>query len=141
MAFLFTMGCGVGAIMQVLLVAVQNIVPHDDLGAATSASNFFRSLGQTFGSAVMGVVFTARLDHYLPRLVPGGDKLDIEALIEAPTQIGAIEPESVRDGIVESFANAIADVYWWAIPVTALAVVLAMLVPEYRLREKAAIGN
>ena len=55
MAYLFTVGCGVGAIMQVLLVAVQNIVPHGDLGAATSASNFFRSLGQTFGSAVLGL--------------------------------------------------------------------------------------
>lgn len=141
MAFLFTMGCGIGAIMQVLLVAVQNIVPHDDLGAATSASNFFRSLGQTFGSAVMGVMFTARLDHYLPRLVPSGDQLDIENLIAVPTQIHAIESASVRNGIVESFANAIADVYWWAIPVTALAVILAVLVPEYRLREKAAIGN
>ena len=141
MAYLFTMGCGVGAIMQVLLVAVQNIVPHGDLGAATSASNFFRSLGQTFGSAVLGVIFTARLDHYLPRLVPGGDQLDIEALIAVPTQIGAIEPPAVRDGIVESFASSIADLYWWAIPVTALAVVLAALVPEYRLRDKAAVGN
>lgn len=141
MAFLFTMGCGIGAIMQVLLVAVQNIVPHSDLGAATSASNFFRSLGQTFGSAVLGVIFTARLDHYLPRLVPGSDQLDIEALIAAPTQIGSIEPIGVRDGIVESFANAIADVYWWALPVTALTVLLATLVPEYRLREKAAVGN
>ncbi|MXZ85669.1 MAG: hypothetical protein F4Z02_08460 [Acidimicrobiia bacterium] len=127
--------------MQVLLVAVQNIVPHDDLGAATSASNFFRSLGQTFGSAVMGVMFTARLDHYLPRLVPGGDQLDIEALIAVPTQVHAIESAAVRNGIVESFASAIADVYWWGIPVTALAVILAALVPEYRLREKAAIGN
>ena len=58
-----------------------------------------------------------------------------------PTQIDAIEPASVRDGIVESFASAIADVYWWAIPVTALAVLLAVLVPEYRLRERAAIGS
>ena len=141
MAYLFTIGCGVGAIMQVLLVAVQNIVPHEDLGAATSASNFFRSLGQTFGSAVLGVLFTSRLDHYLPRLVPGGDQLDIEALIEAPTLIDTIEPATVRDGIVESFANAIADLFWWTVPVAALAVVLAVLVPEYRLRENAAVGG
>ena len=86
-------------------------------------------------------MFTARLDHYLPRLVPGGDQIDIEALIAVPTQIHAIESASVRNGIVESFASAIADVYWWGIPVTALAVILAALVPEYRLREKAAIGN
>ena len=140
MAYLFTVGCGVGAIMQVLLVAVQNIVPHGDLGAATSASNFFRSLGQTFGSAVLGVIFTARLDYYLPRLVPGGDQLDIEALIAVPTQINTIEPVTVREGIVESFANAIADLYWWALPAAALAVLLAILVPEYRLRDKAAVG-
>ena len=141
MAYLFTVGCGVGAIMQVLLVAVQNIVPHGDLGAATSASNFFRSLGQTFGSAVLGVIFIARLDHYLPRLVPGGEQLDIEALIAVPTQINAIEPAEVRDGIVESFANAIADLYWWAVPMVALGILLAVLVPEYRLRDKAAVGT
>ncbi len=141
MAYLFTVGCGVGFIMQVLLVAVQNVVPHGDLGAATSAANFFRSLGQTFGAAVLGVVFTARLDHYLPRLVPGADQLDIEALIAAPTRIKTIENPEVRVGIVESFASAIADLYWWAVPVSALAVVLALLVPEYRLRDKAVVGN
>ncbi|WP_420638756.1 MDR family MFS transporter [Candidatus Poriferisocius sp.] len=141
MAYLFTVGCGVGGIMQVLLVAVQNIVPHGDLGAATSASNFFRSLGQTFGAAVLGVIFTARLDHYLFRLVPGSDRLDIDALVAVPTRIDAIEPTEVRAGIVESFARAIADLYWWTVPMAALAVILAVLVPEYRLRDKAAVGT
>ena len=58
-----------------------------------------------------------------------------------PTQINAIEPAEVRDGIVESFANAIADLYWWAVPMVALGILLAVLVPEYRLRDKAAVGT
>ncbi len=60
---------------------------------------------------VLGVIFTGRLDHCRPRLVPGGDQLDSEALIGVPPQTDSIEPAAVRDGIVECFANKIADLY------------------------------
>lgn len=42
---MFVLGVGIGAVMQVLVIAVQNVVPYADLGVATSGATFFRFLG------------------------------------------------------------------------------------------------
>lgn len=43
--------------MQVLVLIVQNAVPYEDLGVATSGATFFRSIGASFGVAVFGTIF------------------------------------------------------------------------------------
>ena len=55
--FLFVFGVGLGLVMQVLVVAVQNAVPYEQLGTATSGATFFRMIGGSFGTAVFGAVF------------------------------------------------------------------------------------
>src|SRR2546421_12718533 len=50
-------GIGMGLTMQVLVLAVQNSVPYSDLGVATSAATFFRSIGGSLGVAVFGSIF------------------------------------------------------------------------------------
>ena len=57
-------------VMQVLVVAVQNAVPHSQLGTATSSSTFFRSIGGAFGVAVFGAIFNNRLAANLPKYLP-----------------------------------------------------------------------
>jgi EmrB/QacA subfamily drug resistance transporter len=52
--FLFVLGVGIGGVMQVLVIAVQNAVSYEDLGVATSGATFFRSIGGSFGTAVFG---------------------------------------------------------------------------------------
>ncbi|MGI9005330.1 MAG: DHA2 family efflux MFS transporter permease subunit [Streptosporangiaceae bacterium] len=59
---MLVLGAGIGATMQVLVIAVQNAVDYADLGAATSGATFFRSIGGSFGTAVFGAIF----DHVLP---------------------------------------------------------------------------
>jgi MFS family permease len=56
------LGIGIGLLMQNLVLIVQNAVPSRDLGAATSAGQFFRSIGGTIGVSVMGAVLASRLD-------------------------------------------------------------------------------
>ena len=67
--YMFVLGAGIGLVMQVLIIAVQNVVPYGDLGAATSGATFFRSIGGSFGTAVFGAIFSAQLGgnlrHYL----------------------------------------------------------------------------
>jgi hypothetical protein len=48
---------GLGSVMQVLVIAVQNAVDYQDLGAATSGVTYFRSIGGSFGTAVFGSIF------------------------------------------------------------------------------------
>jgi EmrB/QacA subfamily drug resistance transporter len=54
---LLLLGVGLGLVMQVLVLAVQNAVPYADLGAATSSAMLFRLVGGSIGTAVLGVVF------------------------------------------------------------------------------------
>src|SRR3712207_959635 len=61
-AFLFVLGVGIGMTMQNLVLAVQNTVAARDLGAASSAVAFFRSLGGTIGVAVLGDRKSTRLN-------------------------------------------------------------------------------
>ncbi len=55
---MFVLGIGLGCVMQVLVLIVQNAVPHGELGVATSGATFFRSIGGSFGTAIFGAIFS-----------------------------------------------------------------------------------
>ena len=63
---LLLLGIGLGLVMQVLVLAVQNAVPHSELGAATSAAMLFRLVGGSIGTAVLGVIFAASVSGAVP---------------------------------------------------------------------------
>ncbi|HEY1988013.1 MAG TPA: MDR family MFS transporter, partial [Acidimicrobiales bacterium] len=60
-AFMFVLGFGIGLVMQVLVIAVQNAVGYSELGVATSGNNLFRTIGSAVGTAVVGAVFANQL--------------------------------------------------------------------------------
>lgn len=64
-AYFFVFGAGLGLVMQVLVLVVQNAVTYEDLGVATSGATFFRSIGASFGVAIFGTIFTNRLTDKL----------------------------------------------------------------------------
>ena len=115
-------GVGLGLTMQLIVLATQNAVPADDLGVATSAINFFRAIGGSVGVAVFGALFNTRLGD----AIPGG---------------GALRPESVQSlppgqrlQYLTGFADALAGVFAYAVPLVGIAVVLALLLKEVPLR-------
>ncbi len=60
MALAFVFGVGLGFNMQPLVLAVQNAVPPQDMGVATSSATFFRQMGGTLGTAVfLSVLFSS----------------------------------------------------------------------------------
>ena len=58
---MFVLGLGLGSVMQVLVLAVQNAVDYQDLGVATSGATLFRSIGGSVGTAILGSIFSNRL--------------------------------------------------------------------------------
>ena len=92
-AFMAVVGLGIGLVMQVLVLAVQNAVDAKDLGVATSASTFFRSMGGAFGVAIFGSIFNSRLDHYIAELGPRLKGVDPAVLAGRP---GCGPPTAVR---------------------------------------------
>ena len=127
-------GLGLGMVMQVLVLAVQNAAEPRDLGVATSGATFFRQIGGSFGVAVFGAIFANRLSAEVAAL-PGatGDlSRDIGGI--SPERLAAL-PAPARAGFVHAFAEALHTVFLTAVPVAVAGFALAWLLPELRLRE------
>src|SRR4051794_10491160 len=89
-AAMFVMGLGLGLVMQVLVLAVQNAVDYSELGVATSGATLFRSMGGAIGTAALGAVFTARLTSELagsPAAGAGSGALDPSAIQRLPAAV------------------------------------------------------
>jgi len=106
-SFLAVLGLGIGLIMQVLVLIVQNSVPHSVLGTATAANAFFREIGASVGSAIVGSVFVTRLNHTLADSFGGTAPEGSNSL--TPAAINALPPE-VHAAITDAYANALAPV-------------------------------
>ena len=70
-AYLAVMGLGLGLSMQIMVLIVQNSFPLREVGTATASNNFFRQIGATLGSAVVGSLFASRLAELLDRAPAG----------------------------------------------------------------------
>ncbi|MFJ9536843.1 DHA2 family efflux MFS transporter permease subunit [Streptomyces sp. NPDC101225] len=132
----FVFGLGLGLVMQVLVLIVQNAVTYEDLGVATSGATFFRSIGASFGVAIFGTVFASRLGDKLAAAfegvrLPGGVSPD--ALKADPRGIGSLPP-ALRPAALHAYAQSITDVFLYAAPVALLGFVLAWFLKEDKLR-------
>ncbi|RFC75351.1 MFS transporter [Streptomyces sp. AcE210] len=135
-AYFFVFGLGLGLVMQVLVLIVQNAVSYEDLGVATSGATFFRSIGASFGVAIFGTIFASRLgdkltDALAGRSLPPG--VDVNALQSDPRGIGELPP-ALRGPVLHAFASSITDVFLYAAPVALVAFVLAWFLREDKLR-------
>ncbi|MFB6852664.1 DHA2 family efflux MFS transporter permease subunit [Streptomyces sp. NPDC056341] len=135
-AYFFVFGLGLGLVMQVLVLIVQNAVSYEDLGVATSGATFFRSIGASFGVAIFGTIFASRLgdkltDALAGRSLPPG--VDVNALQSDPRGIGELPP-ALRGPVLHAFASSITDVFLYAAPVALVAFALAWFLREDKLR-------
>jgi hypothetical protein len=135
---MFLLGAGIGLIFQVLVLAVQNAVDSRDMGAATSASTFFRSLGGSVGTGLLGAIFVSQLRSNLVRLLPEGT-VPSGDLTSGPGAIAQL-PDAVRGPVIEAFAGAVSSVFLIAVPIMAVALILAFMMPEIPLRETVHVG-
>lgn len=129
-------GLGLGLVMQVLVLAVQNAVGYRDLGVATSGASFFRSVGAAFGVAIFGSIFAGRLGDELTaalrgRSLPPG--VSVTGLKEDPRGVAALPPQT-REAVLAAYSSAITDVFVFAAPVVLVAFVMALLLREDPLR-------
>lgn len=134
--YMFVLGVGIGAVMQVLVIAVQNVVPYQDLGAATSGATFFRSIGGSFGTAVFGAIFagqlTGNLRHYLAGIpLPPGFNPSAGA---SPAALATL-PGPVHSGYIQAYAASLHTVFLVAVPISATAFLLTFLLKEVPLRK------
>ncbi|MFG2966074.1 MFS transporter [Streptomyces sp. NPDC048288] len=124
------LGAGIGLVMPVLVLAVQNSVPPADLGTATSANNYFRQIGGSVGAAVFGTLFAGRLTDALHRHLPAraGARLpDPESL--TPQLVHALPP-ALRDAYIRAYADAMPRIFLYLVPVLVLGLLVACFLKE-----------
>jgi EmrB/QacA subfamily drug resistance transporter len=133
----FTMFVGMGAdlAIPVMLMSIQNAVPKEDLGVATSTNVFFRQMGSSAAVAVLGSVMNARLRYWLPRFLPHGvgSRFAATSVAFSPISVRHLS-HSLQLGIVDAFDKSLHTVFLCALPLSALTFPMFLLVKEIPLR-------
>jgi EmrB/QacA subfamily drug resistance transporter len=140
MLFMLIMGVGLGMSMQILMIASQNALPPQDMGVATSTTTFFRSMGQTVGTAVgLAVLFGTVLGNIKDRVEAAGYstanvRLSTKSLDNTDRLLKML-PEDVRHLVLTGFADSIHTVFLVMAGVMATAFVGTWFIQEVPLRE------
>jgi len=129
LGMMLLLGLGMGLVMQVLVIAVQNAVDYRDLGVATSGNSLFRSIGGSVGTAVLGAIFASRLAAELASHPASGTGAGLS--LHAMAQL----PPAVRATYAQAFTSAIDTVFLVATVIAALGFLTTWLLPERPLRE------
>ncbi|GAA4908793.1 MDR family MFS transporter [Streptomonospora salina] len=134
-AAMLVLGLGVGMVMQNLVLIVQNSAPQRYLGTATSATNYFRQIGASFGIAVFGSIFVNRLNGEVAELPAGaGQQLQVrggEAGLSSltPDMLDRM-PDQAQQFIVHAFADALPPIFLYGVPIVLAGFVLAFFIRE-----------
>jgi len=140
-AMFFLLGAGLGLIMQNVVLAAQNAVSAAQIGTATSTNNYFREVGATLGVAVFGTLFTSRLADNLGSALAANAEEAVAAGITSPDTLvpAAVKAagEPLRSAIVDAYANSLAPVFWYLVPILAIALLLSLILKEIPLSEHA----
>ena len=158
------MGVGLGVTFPGFTIAVQNAVPYRIVGVATSATQFYRSIGGTLGLAVLGSVMTNRfgaaLTDAVPQQVAGAVPPELLGRLQESPQMlvdpsataalagafarlgpnGAAMLEQVLNGVRSALAAAISDVFLVSASVIALAFVATLFLKEVPLRGRRSVS-
>lgn len=122
---LFLLGAGLGGLMQVSVLAVQNAVEAHQLGVATTSVRFLGRMGQALGTALLGVLLNTAFNSRLPQDVR--DQLGGNV-----SNLGSVQqlPDAVRETVVDAFVSANHVMYLTAAAVSVIAVALSFFVKE-----------
>jgi EmrB/QacA subfamily drug resistance transporter len=126
--YMAILGLGIGMILPVLVLAVQNSVQPADIGSATSANNYFRQIGGSVGAAVFGTLLANRLTGRLAVELPHGVRLPDPQSVTP--QLVRTLPAPVRDGYVQAYAEAMPRIFLYLVPVLVLGFLFAFLLKE-----------
>ncbi|WP_157529987.1 MDR family MFS transporter [Microtetraspora niveoalba] len=126
-------GVGVGMSMQNLVLAIQNTVPLRELGAASGAVTFFRSLGGTIGVSVLGAVLA---NQVATNIAQGLAKMGIQ-----PTGSGtgtlniAALPAPIREIVRAAYGDATGHIFLISAGIAVIGIIAVLFLKPVRLRE------
>src|SRR5579875_2337936 len=136
--YLLVLGAGIGLIMQILTLVVQNTVDYSDLGTATSGVTFFRTLGGSFGASIMGSVFSNGLQGRLVSALAAAKVPPAD--VTSPELVRKI-PAAARAPIITAYAQSPDHVFLFAVPIAVAGFLLALILPQVTMRGVARVSG
>lgn len=140
--YMFVLGAGLGMVMQNLTLIVQNDTPPQQLGAASSGVNFFRTIAGTIGVTVMGSILATNVATYitdgLGKFVPKSpDEIDaLKHLASGNVPNISALPDSIRSVVESAYGHGIADAFLVAIPLAVIGVLAIAFIRNKPLSTK-----
>lgn len=134
-AYMAVIGIGLGGGMQVLTLVVQNTFPHKIVGTATAANNYFRQVGSSLGSAVVGAIFATRLAQLLSEKFPHGMGGSNGMGSLTPSLLASL-PDAIRTPIIESYNGALIPIFVYLVPLAIVAFIILFFVTEKPLADE-----
>ena len=131
MIYMGLLGTGAGTSMPVMLVAVQNAAEARDIGTATGSVSFFRSLGGSFGAAILWSALLAALGRDL--IAAGGGELGTAILRGGPEGASQLSPHD-RALLMPALVHSFHFVFVLGAAITAASVAMAFFLKELPLR-------
>jgi EmrB/QacA subfamily drug resistance transporter len=131
--YMLVVGVGIGLVMQVLVLVVQNDVQPQEIGVATSTATFFRSVGGSFGVAIFGTIFASRLADELARL-PRSVTARLGGGVHLSPEQAKHLPAAVHADFLHAFAHSLHGVFLWGMVMAVVPFGLSWLLKEVPLR-------
>ena len=129
------LGIGMGFLMNITTIIVQNSVNPQDMGVASSSRTFFQQIGGSIGVSVFGAIFARRLTEDLTARLPG-IHLNAAGGQLSPVVVNHL-PSAIKHDVFFSISHAVQGVFIWAAPAAGLVFLLAWFVKEVPLRGRA----
>ncbi|MFD5226295.1 MDR family MFS transporter [Microbacterium sp. NPDC058342] len=140
--YMFVLGAGLGMVMQNLTLIVQNDTPPQQLGAASSGVNFFRTIAGTIGVTIMGSILATNVKGYLSDGFAGFAPASPEE-VEALKELGsgnvpkmADLPDAIRTIVESAYGHGIADAFFIAIPLAVIGIIAIAFIRNKPLSTK-----
>ena len=137
--YMVILGAGLGMVMQVLVLAVQNAAERRDLGVATSSATFLRSIGSSIGVAIFGAIFSSQLATNLRLQLPASalrGNLNPTSLQGNPAALARL-PAAIHSGLVTAVSDSLHVVFLTAVPVLVVAFLITLFLREIPLGRRA----
>ncbi|MBF9073098.1 MFS transporter [Streptacidiphilus fuscans] len=137
--YMLILGLGLGLVMQVLIIAVQNSTDFADLGTATSGVTYFRSIGGSFGASIFGTVLNNQLNSKITHALADGTlspHFPVKEVLADPTLVAKAPPalKPIVEPFLHLFAISLQTVYLVAAGIAVIAFVLSLFLREVPLR-------
>lgn len=132
MVYFFIIGFGLGIGSQILVLIVQNEFPHNMVGTATAGNNFYRQIGSTLGTAVVGSVFTSRLTMLL------GDKIPADAHVSLSTLTPSVVdklPDALKGVIATGYSDALIPIIMVFVPIALACMAMMFFLKNHKLAD------